>query len=155
MKHTIVGTPRNGASMRATSNSWPPRRTRSPGLTSLTSTCVHSVDMAAMVAAVGGGRHIGGSLAPVSQAPGDARRLAAVSAHRIDYRGPSTFAVSAARLLADADGVELTSSDPPKRLDEELVELSMTVEGGTDEVLHAVASVRGALPDGAVITISA
>ncbi len=30
----------------------------------------------------------------------------------------------------------------------------MTVEGGTDEVLDAVASVRGALPDGAAITIS-
>jgi hypothetical protein len=78
-----------------------------------------------------------------------------VSAHRIDYRGPSAFAVSAARLLADADGVELTSSDPPKRLDDENVVLSVTVEGGTDEVLDAVASVRAALPEGAAITISA
>jgi hypothetical protein len=83
------------------------------------------------------------------------RDAGAVSAHRIDYTGPSSFAVSAARLLADADGVELTSSQPPKRIDEENVELSVTVEGETDEVLDAVASVRAVLPDGAAITISA
>jgi len=83
------------------------------------------------------------------------RDAGVVSAHRIDYRGPSSFAVSAARLLADADGVELTSSQPPKRIDEENVELSVTVEGETDEVLDAVASVRAVLPDGAAITISA
>ena len=75
--------------------------------------------------------------------------------YRIKYQGPSVHAVQAARLLADADGIELTSSQPPERqADSEDVVLRLTVLGTTDDVLDAVAMTRGQLPTGATIEIA-
>ena len=62
------------------------------------------------------------------------------------YQGPAVFAVRAAALLADADGVELTSAT---RSDAAV--LVLTVEA-TDEALStAVEAARAALPAGATL----
>jgi hypothetical protein len=83
------------------------------------------------------------------------RDAGAVPAYRINYQGPKSYAVEAARLLADADGIELTASQPvePKQGSENVV-LRLTVEGTTDDVLDAVALTRGQLPPGASIEIA-
>lgn len=79
-----------------------------------------------------------------------------MTTHLVTYRGPSTFAVHAAALLADADGVELTSAsrpdDPPAS--EEAVLLTLTLDGTADAVAAAVDAVRGELPAGATVTES-
>jgi hypothetical protein len=78
-----------------------------------------------------------------------------VPSYRIDYQGPRTHAVQAARLLADADGIELTSSQPVEQQEgSENVVLRLTVQGTTDDVLDAVAMTRGQLPTGASIEIA-
>ncbi len=73
--------------------------------------------------------------------------------YRINYTGPSLDAVRAATLIADADGIELTASKPPVRRDDDTVMLELTVQGTTDDVLDAVASARGQLPEGATVEI--
>jgi hypothetical protein len=78
-----------------------------------------------------------------------------VPVYRINYVGPSTLAVWAARLIADADGIELTSSKPPQRKGGgETVLLELTVQGSTDDVLDAVASTRGQLPPDVTVEIA-
>jgi hypothetical protein len=83
------------------------------------------------------------------------RDAGGVPSYRINYQGPRTYALEAARLLADADGIELKASQPiePKPGTEDIV-LRLTVEGITDDVLDAVALTRGQLPDGATIEIA-
>jgi hypothetical protein len=67
-------------------------------------------------------------------------------AYRITYEGPPTLAVRAATLLADADGVELTASQPPARQDEsDQVVLRLTVEGSDDAVSAAIEDVGSLL----------
>ena len=69
------------------------------------------------------------------------------------YRGPSTIAVRTAALLADADGVELTSAarpDDPSAFHESVV-LELTLMGTTEAVTAALDSVRGELPPGATL----
>jgi hypothetical protein len=63
--------------------------------------------------------------------------------------------LSVATALADADGVELVSSDQPVVQDEGVVTLHVTVEGAFDEVADAVAGIRGGMPSGASIEITA
>jgi hypothetical protein len=77
-----------------------------------------------------------------------------VSNYRVRFEGPAAFALSVATALADADGVELISSDQPVTLDENLVALNVTVEGAFDAVADAVASIRGGMPTEASIAIS-
>jgi hypothetical protein len=76
-----------------------------------------------------------------------------VTPHQVTYRGPSTFAVRAAALLADAAGLELTSAnrtdDPAAPV--ETVALELTVEGTVEAVAAAIESVREELPAGATI----
>jgi hypothetical protein len=76
-----------------------------------------------------------------------------VPVYRINYQGPSSHAVQAAALLADADGIELTASKPPQRRGDEIVLLELTVEGTIDDVLDAVALARGRLPTEASVEI--
>jgi hypothetical protein len=52
----------------------------------------------------------------------------AVTVYRIRFEGPAALAVRVATGLADADGVELTSSEQPSILDESTVELDVAVE---------------------------
>ena len=74
--------------------------------------------------------------------------------HRVRFEGPAGHALRVATTLADADGVELVSSDQPVTLDHQTVELRLTVEGTFDAVADAVASIRGEIPPGAAIEIT-
>lgn len=79
-----------------------------------------------------------------------------MTAHRIRYEGPPELAVEVATLLADADGVDLTSSESPQPGGDErsdAVVLALVLDGTTDAVLDAVGQVRSRLPDGATIAI--
>jgi hypothetical protein len=83
------------------------------------------------------------------------RDAGGVPSYRINYQGPRDHAVQAARTLADADGIELTASQPvEQKTGSADVVLRLTVEGTTDEVLDAVALTRGRLPAGATIEIA-
>ena len=76
-----------------------------------------------------------------------------MGAYRITYEGPSLVAMQAATQLADADGVDLTSSQPPQRGQGAAgtMVLAMVVEGTEEAVKAAVVSVRAELPPGATI----
>ena len=62
--------------------------------------------------------------------------------------------VRVATAVADADGVELLSSEPPSLVDAGTVALEMAVEGDPDSVTRAVALLRDGLPVGAAIEIT-
>ena len=78
-----------------------------------------------------------------------------MAAHQIKYEGPSSLAVRAATMLADADGVGLISSRMPERREEsaDKVLLELTVEGTTEAVMAAVRIVGESLPRQATITV--
>ena len=76
-----------------------------------------------------------------------------MSNYRVRFEGPPALALSVATALADADGVELISSDQPVTLDENVVALNVTVAGAFDAVADAVASIRGGMPPEASIEI--
>jgi hypothetical protein len=77
-----------------------------------------------------------------------------VANYRVRFEGPAALALRVATALADADGVELISSDQPVTLDDSMVALDVTVEGAFDAVADAVASIRGEIPSGASIEIA-
>jgi hypothetical protein len=79
--------------------------------------------------------------------------LAAVTVYRIAFEGPAALAVGVATVLADANGVELISSEPPSVVDVETVKLGLAVEGALDSVTDAIASIRDGLPAGASIEV--
>ena len=72
-----------------------------------------------------------------------------MTTHQVTYRGPSTFAVRAAALLADAPGVELTSATRTDDPSDDSVALELTIEGTDEAVAAAVDAVRAELPAGA------
>jgi hypothetical protein len=76
-----------------------------------------------------------------------------VTSHQVTYRGPSTFAVRAAALLADADGLELTSANRTDDLaaQEETVALELTLAGTHEAVAAAIEAVEKELPAGATL----
>jgi hypothetical protein len=78
----------------------------------------------------------------------------AVTIYRIRFEGPAALAVRVATALADADGVDLTHSGQPKILDENTVELDLSVQGTGDAVAVAVSSISDELPDGASLAIA-
>ncbi len=71
------------------------------------------------------------------------------------YEGPSSLAVRVATLLADADGIELTSAEKQEYGDEsvETVLLALTVGGTREAVMAAVRSIEAVLPAEARITV--
>lgn len=76
-----------------------------------------------------------------------------MTSHEVTYRGPAPFAVRAAALIANADGVELTSAaraDDPDPTAESVV-LMLTVEGTDDAVAAGLAAVRAEMPAGATV----
>ena len=77
-----------------------------------------------------------------------------VTNYRVRFEGPAALTLRVATALADADGVELTSSDQPVAIGESMVALNVTVEGAFDAVADAVASIRGKVPSGASIEIT-
>jgi hypothetical protein len=76
-----------------------------------------------------------------------------VTNYRVRFEGPAALTLRVATALADADGVDLISSDQPVTLDDTMVALNVTVEGAFDAVADAVASIRGEMPSGASIAI--
>ena len=78
-----------------------------------------------------------------------------MASHQITYEGPPSLAVRAATLLADADGVELVSAQPPEPRDKGVDEvvLAFTVEGTANAVAAAVRLVGESLPPTATMTI--
>lgn len=76
-----------------------------------------------------------------------------VSSHRITFEGPADLAIGVATALAEADGVELTSSDPITKVDDRTVRLGVTLDGSLDAIAAAVAALRADLPSGATITV--
>ena len=77
-----------------------------------------------------------------------------MSTYRLRIEGAATLALRAATALADADGVELISSEQPVTLDDGVVRLNVTVEATFDAVADAVAGVRAEIPSGASIDIA-
>jgi hypothetical protein len=77
-----------------------------------------------------------------------------VTRYRVRIEGPAALTLRVATALADADGVELISSDQPVTLDESVVALNVTVEGAFDAVAAAVATIRGEVPTGASLEIT-
>jgi hypothetical protein len=78
-----------------------------------------------------------------------------VPSYQVTYRGPSTFAVRATALLADAEGVELTSAAAPEHpvADHDSVLLTVTVAGSQEAVTAGVDAVRELLPAGATFSV--
>ncbi len=74
-----------------------------------------------------------------------------MTVYQIRFEGPSTLAVSIARELADADGVELISE--ALTVEQGVVKLVVDVEATSDAVTDAVAQVRGGLPPDTSIAI--
>jgi hypothetical protein len=77
-----------------------------------------------------------------------------VTVHRLRYQGPAALTVRVATAVADADGVELISSEPPLLVNAGTVALEMAVEGDADSVSRALARLRDDLPGGASIELA-
>ena len=80
--------------------------------------------------------------------------LEAVTVYRIVFEGPASLAIGVATALADADGVELISSEPPAVVDADTVRLGLAVEGTGEAVTDAVANIRDGLRGGASIEVA-
>lgn len=78
-----------------------------------------------------------------------------MTTHRITYHGPAAQALPTATALAEADGVELTSSEAPQRRGPGGgdVVLALTVEASSEAIAAALAQVRDTLPAGAQVTL--
>ena len=76
-----------------------------------------------------------------------------MTVHRIVFEGPTAIAISVATELADADGVDLISSDPPTPVGADTVKLALAVEGTAESVASAVAGIRDSLSPGASIEL--
>jgi hypothetical protein len=74
-----------------------------------------------------------------------------VTTHQVTYRGPSTFAVRAAALLADTPGLELTSASRTDDPSDDSVALKLTIEATNEAMAAAVDAVRQELPAGATL----
>jgi hypothetical protein len=72
-----------------------------------------------------------------------------VTIYRVSFKGPSALTLRVATALADANGVELISSDQPLNVADGKVALNVAVEGAFDAVADAVAKIRGDLPSDA------
>jgi len=72
---------------------------------------------------------------------------------RITYTGPSSLAVATATMLADFEGIDLTSSAPPVRGGgpRGTVVLVLIVDGAPEAIDAAVGHLRAGLPPGATI----
>jgi hypothetical protein len=89
----------------------------------------------------------------VTIAPSRRATLCAVTSFRISYVGPPSFAVRAATLLAEADGIELTSSEPPAHRDDDSVLLALTVEATQQAVDKALNDIAALLPPEATMRL--
>lgn len=76
-----------------------------------------------------------------------------MTTQQVTYQGPSSFAVRAAALIADAEGVELRSATPLDGASpaEGSVVLVLTVEASAEALSAALGAVRAELPAGATV----
>jgi hypothetical protein len=88
-----------------------------------------------------------------STIPGSTCNAGGVTSYRVGFEGPSALTLRVATALAEAEGVELISSDQPHNLAEGRVALHVVVEAAFDAVADAVAKIRGDLPADASIEI--
>jgi hypothetical protein len=78
---------------------------------------------------------------------------AAVAHYHVKIKAPVAVALPTVTALADADGVDLVSSEPPSSIGDHLVELDVTVEGRLAAVTDAIADIAAGLPSDATISI--
>ena len=76
-----------------------------------------------------------------------------MSTIRVRFEGPSLLALQVARELADAKGVDLTSSQPPTALGAGRARLDLTLDGEGDRLANAVDRVREDLPEDASLDV--
>lgn len=74
-----------------------------------------------------------------------------MTTHQVTYRGPSTFAVRAAALLADSEGLELRSANRTDDPSDGSVALELTIEGTDEAVAEGIDAVREEMPAGATL----
>lgn len=79
------------------------------------------------------------------------RDAEAMTAYRITYTGPPSFAVQVATALADADGVELTAQAPAPPDGGDRILLTLSVEGEPDDIADAVTAADASLPPGSML----
>jgi len=77
-----------------------------------------------------------------------------MTTYRITFEGPASLALGVATTLAEADGVELRSSEPPSPTAGGSVILDVTVEGASIAVGGAVDRIRDGLPPGSTIVVT-
>jgi len=71
----------------------------------------------------------------------------------ITFTGPADDALGVVTRLADADGVDLTSSEAPVPNGDGTVSVTVTVEGDDATVADAVARIDADLPSGATLDV--
>jgi hypothetical protein len=76
-----------------------------------------------------------------------------VNEHRIRFEGAAAAALTVATAIADADGVDLTSSEPPAPLADGRVRLDLSVRGPSESIVAAVDELGRGLPAGSSIEI--
>ncbi len=69
-----------------------------------------------------------------------------VNEHRIRFEGAADVALTVATAIADVDGVDLTSSEPPAVLDNGRVRLDFSVRGPSESIATAVGEIGTSLP---------
>jgi hypothetical protein len=76
-----------------------------------------------------------------------------VNEHRIRFEGAAAAALTIATAIADADGVDLTSSEPPATLADGRVRLDLTVQGSSASITAAVDEIGSGLPAGSSLEL--
>jgi hypothetical protein len=69
-----------------------------------------------------------------------------VNEHRIRFEGASTAALTVATAIADADGVDLTSSEPPTPIADGKVRLDLSVRASSESIAAALDEIGRSIP---------
>ena len=69
-----------------------------------------------------------------------------VNEHRIRFEGAAAVALTVATAIADADGVDLTSSEPPTAISDGKVRLDLSVRASDEAIAAALDEVRLRIP---------
>jgi hypothetical protein len=74
-----------------------------------------------------------------------------VNEHRIRFEGAAAAALTVATAIADADGVDLISSEPPTPLADGKVRLDLSVQASAESIAAALDGIGPTLPaDGSI-----
>ena len=69
-----------------------------------------------------------------------------VNEHRIRFEGSSAAALTVATAIADADGVDLTSSEPPTAIADGKVRLDLRVQASSESIAAALEAIGRSIP---------